>query len=569
MSEGQTVPNAVVVRVGAGGKICVSASSTVDVIVDVSGYFPADTSAVFLPAPTRVMDTRSGPRVAANTVKELVLSPPAGSTAAILNVTATDPTGGGFATVYPCGQATPEASNLNFLTGQTTPNLVMAKPGVDNKVCFFTSANVHLIADLTGWLTSGFVAAPVPVRVLSTRDGVGAGKSKMPKNGTVSFSLPSAPAGASAAVLNVTVTNPKDAGFVTVFPCGQPTPSASNLNFSAGQTIPNLVVVRPGQNNTVCFTGSSDTDLLADLSGWVTTGYVPLAAPTRADDTRNCQYMVYLEDGVPAGSTAYSYITKYYAQSAAGGNPVKLIDEVAYQPGNQTSQYDSFPLVGADCFVYVVEELYNHPDTATFTNLSSALIRLNPQTGQRTKIIDLDPKGSFYPVGQDPATREIYLADTINSNQTVLYSLGSGATALANQGVFPGVGIVGARDMQHIYYQPFDGTNTTRQLVEVTKGGGSRVIVASGLTGGLALRSPDGSKMLIYRNTRVLVDLTTGSVSDVTALDPIGWSADSFLATADPGHKTVSVTRPGQAPAVLLTAQPTSVRGISFVSTGP
>jgi hypothetical protein len=492
-----------------------------------------------------------------------------GTTAAILNVTATDPTSGGFVTVFPCGQATPEASNLNFMTGQTTPNLVMAKPGVDNKVCFYTSANVQLIADVTGWMTSGFVPSPVPVRVLSTRDGVGAGKAKMPRNGLVSFTLPSAPAGASAAVLNVTVTNPRDAGFVTVFPCGQATPSASNLNFSAGQTIPNLVVVRPGLSNTVCFTGSSETDLLADLSGWVTSGYVPLAAPTRADDTRNCQYMVYQENETPPGSTTIDYITKYYAQSATGGNPVKIIDEVGYLPGSQTSLGYGFPVIGADCFVYVTEESYTHPDTATFTTLTYALLRVNPQTGQRTKVIELDPKGFVYIVGQDPATREIYLAETINSNQSVLYSLGSGATTLANRGVFQGVALIGARDMQHIYFQEFDASNVTRQLVEATKGGGDRVIVA-GLTGGRPYRSPDGSKLLITSKTKdTQIDINSGTVTDVTALQSIGWSPDGYLTSRSPDHKTVFVTRNGQAPSVLLTAPPSSVGGIFALSTGP
>jgi hypothetical protein len=570
MGAGQTVPNAVVVRVGAGGKVCVFSSSTVDAIVDVSGYFPADTSAVFLPNPTRVMDTRGGPRVAANTVKELVLSPPAGTTAAILNVTATDPTGGGFATVFPCGQATPEASNLNFMTGQTTPNLVMAKPGVDNKVCFYTSANVHLIADVSGWLTSGFVPSPVPVRVLSTRDGVGAGKAKLPKNGQLSLTLPSAPTGASAAVLNVTVTNPKDAGFVTVFPCGQPTPSASNLNFSAGQTIPNLVVVRPGLSNTVCFTGSSETDLLADLSGWVTTGYVPLAAPTRADDTRNCQYMVYQENETPPGSTTIEFITKYYAVSSSGGNPVKILDEIDYLPGSQTSLTYGFPIVGSDCFVYVTEEFYTHPDATTFNAVSYALLRVNPQTGERTKVIDLSQKGFFYLVGQDPATREIYLAQTINTNQTVLYSLGVGATSLSNRGVFEGVALTGARDMQHIYFQKFDATNVTRQIVEATKGGGDRVIVGAGLPTGRLYRSPDGAKLLLgSRTTQSVIDISTGTVTDVTAIHPLGWSPDGYLATLSPDFKTVFVTRNGQPPAVLLTAPASSVGGIFSLSTGP
>ena len=52
------------------------------------------------------------------------------------------------------------------------------------------------------------------------------------------------PATASTAVLNVTVTNPTDAGFLTVFPEGEtPMPTVSNLNFSSGETVANLVTV--------------------------------------------------------------------------------------------------------------------------------------------------------------------------------------------------------------------------------------------------------------------------------------------------------------------------------------
>ena len=54
------------------------------------------------------------------------------------------------------------------------------------------------------------------------------------------------PADAAAVTLNVTVTNPSAAGFVTVWPCGQPRPLASNLNYVAGQSVPNLVLAKLG-----------------------------------------------------------------------------------------------------------------------------------------------------------------------------------------------------------------------------------------------------------------------------------------------------------------------------------
>lgn len=45
--------------------------------------------------------------------------------------------------------------------------------------------------------------------------------------------------------LNVTITGPTAAGDLTVYPGAQPLPLASNLNYVAGQTLPNVVLVPP------------------------------------------------------------------------------------------------------------------------------------------------------------------------------------------------------------------------------------------------------------------------------------------------------------------------------------
>jgi hypothetical protein len=37
-----------------------------------------------------------------------------------------------------------------------------------------------------------------------------------------------------ATFVNITVIDPKDAGFVTVWPCASPKPDSSNLNFQSG-----------------------------------------------------------------------------------------------------------------------------------------------------------------------------------------------------------------------------------------------------------------------------------------------------------------------------------------------
>jgi hypothetical protein len=97
------------------------------------------------------------------------------------------------------------------------------------------------------------------------------------------------PSDAIAAVLNITVTNPTGAGYVTVWPCGEPQPTASNLNYTANETIPNLVISKLGASGKVCIYSRQTTDLIADVAGFFPagSGYQPISNPTRILDTRN------------------------------------------------------------------------------------------------------------------------------------------------------------------------------------------------------------------------------------------------------------------------------------------
>jgi hypothetical protein len=69
-------------------------------------------------------------------------------------------------------------------------------------------------------------------------------------------------------VLTVTVTQPVAAGFVTVFPCGSPRPSTSNVNFVSGATVANSVVSGVGSGGRVCLFTMVDTDLVVDVNAF-------------------------------------------------------------------------------------------------------------------------------------------------------------------------------------------------------------------------------------------------------------------------------------------------------------
>jgi hypothetical protein len=95
------------------------------------------------------------------------------------------------------------------------------------------------------------------------------------------------PADATAVSLNVTAVNPGMAGFITVWPCGVERPVASNVNYVAGDIVPNGVIASIGDTGSVCFYSQQETDLVVDIAGWFEgTAYVG-ATPTRLVDTRN------------------------------------------------------------------------------------------------------------------------------------------------------------------------------------------------------------------------------------------------------------------------------------------
>ena len=49
-----------IAKPGVGGKVCVFSDTTIDVLADVAGYFPAGSAFTPITNPTRILDTRNG-----------------------------------------------------------------------------------------------------------------------------------------------------------------------------------------------------------------------------------------------------------------------------------------------------------------------------------------------------------------------------------------------------------------------------------------------------------------------------------------------------------------------------
>jgi len=203
-------------------------------------------------------------------------SVPGGATAVAVNVTVTQPSASGYLNVFPGNLASASTSSLNFVPGVSVPNLVIVQLSPAGTIKVFNSAGfTHVIVDVVGWFDTdrttdvGLFSALVPARVLDTRATAPLGPGGV-KVFTIAGTGGVPPSGASAVVMNVTVTDPTADSFVTLFPGGAPIPPSSNLNFVAGQTVPNLVMVGVGGTDVSAFNKRGFTQVIYDVGGWFT-----------------------------------------------------------------------------------------------------------------------------------------------------------------------------------------------------------------------------------------------------------------------------------------------------------
>ena len=279
---GQTVANAVVIKVGAGGKVALfNSSGTSHLIADVAGWhaLARETGSAFTPVkPLRLLDTRTTQAIGpGGTVTVRVDGPPGAParTAVALNLTATQPSTGGFLTVYPSGGTRPLASNLNVVAGQTRANFVAVKVANGAVDIYNSNGTTQVVVDLLGYWSPDSESRMTPVtptRVMDTRIGLGRTGAVMgQRTAFLQFPAGLVPAGrAAAVVLNVTATEGTTGGYLTAYPSSdRPPPVASNLNFGAGETVPNLVVVPVGHNGAVqIYNANGNTHIVVDVVGW-------------------------------------------------------------------------------------------------------------------------------------------------------------------------------------------------------------------------------------------------------------------------------------------------------------
>jgi hypothetical protein len=316
LSGGTVESNLAIVQLSAGGAISVyNAVGSVDVILDVQGYFttPSGSAGEFHSiAPVRVCDTRAkGGTVCAGTTSR----PLAGGTwrdvsiagtgipadgtaaAAVFNLTATGGTKATYLAVQPptgpgtCPVKAPSASNLNPNAGTSLPIRVISPLGANHDICVFNAlGSVNFIVDVNGWFGTSsappgalFYSIP-PTRICDTRTGSGTRCAGAALTGNSSHlvevaGVPAVPAdGGSttvvAVVANLTGISGTAPTFLELYPSDKARPSASDLNPSTHEVIANLAVVglsttsglSPGDVSLYNAVGTINAIL--DVAGW-------------------------------------------------------------------------------------------------------------------------------------------------------------------------------------------------------------------------------------------------------------------------------------------------------------
>jgi hypothetical protein len=265
--------------------------------------------------PARILDTRSGigghnsPVGAWQSISVPVVGqggvPSSGVAAVVLNLTVTNPSAAGYATVYPSGSPLPSSSSLNFGRAQTRANLVQVPVGNGGDASIYLAgASADVIADVTGYYTqdestgNGLFHPLTPARLADTRSAIGlngpvsAGQS-VDLQVTGAGGVPAS--GVSGVVLNLTATGASAPSWLAVRPSGTPFTSTSNLNFAAGETAANRVMVGVGSGGKVSIqNGAGSVQVVVDVVGWFNDGSAPASTtgryvgllPTRILDTR-------------------------------------------------------------------------------------------------------------------------------------------------------------------------------------------------------------------------------------------------------------------------------------------
>ncbi|MDT0165805.1 PKD domain-containing protein [Actinotalea sp. AC32] len=269
---------------------------------------------------------------------------PTGAAGVYVNVTTVRPAGPGNVLVYPDSDGTgrtpaPKGSTVNFETGADVANSTFVRLPANGKVCYATQGprSVGVLIDVAGYMPAGSsIVTQASQRLLDTRStsrvGSVAGPVQPRKTYTVRVAgKAGVPTGATAAIVNVTVTGPRAGGNLRVWPGAQPLTKTSLINFAPGQDKANGAIVQLSSAGDLSFyadTGASSSQspvqVIIDVVGYVEADavYSPVT-PTRLVDTRSGSRIGEIAGPLKAGAVS-SFLVEGKASVPSDASAVVL-----------------------------------------------------------------------------------------------------------------------------------------------------------------------------------------------------------------------------------------------------
>ena len=311
-----------------------------------------------LGVPQRILDTRAttatpgariGPHPRFTVIDVALPADLVGATAVAVGIVSTDSSSPGYVQAVPRLQGQlGTSSTLNVaVPGQIQPNFAVVPVGAGNAITLYLFAGGNVVVDLLGAfrpapagpVASGRFVAIDPVRVLDTRPEstgpvpTGWVPHRPAAGETVRIEV--APAGASAAVVNVVADQAVGAGYLRAQATGVTGLTTSNGNYVPGLASGTLSIVPVGADGTISVFTSNSTHLVVDLMGWIsgptstpgTDGLLVPVSPSRLYDSRvsagihvaGTERAIQVVGGiVPAGASAVSMNLTSDASFGAG-----------------------------------------------------------------------------------------------------------------------------------------------------------------------------------------------------------------------------------------------------------
>ncbi|GGN34048.1 hypothetical protein GCM10011578_074480 [Streptomyces fuscichromogenes] len=287
-SSGDTTSNAAIVAVAPNGKVDVyNNSGTVDLVVDVSGYFTSGDGATspggYVPiSQSRLLDTRNGTgapeaKIAPGGTLNVQIDGMAGVTGeASVYANLIVPASGDDGSLYAYASGGSTGQPVMDYKSVTTSQGAVIPVGSDGQITLkngSTTQSIDVVLDVYGYFTQaasgGGVFTAVQDRLLDTRSSTA-----IPAGGSVSVTVADhdgIPTSFGAAALNLTTTGQQNPGYLRVWPTGQPMPTDTSVDsFQASTSTSDLVIAQPGDQGAVSiYNGSTGTiQLIVDLEGW-------------------------------------------------------------------------------------------------------------------------------------------------------------------------------------------------------------------------------------------------------------------------------------------------------------